>query len=91
MVYIYVHHTVEDYGKWKAAFDAHAPLRKAGGSTENINILRNADDPNDLTVLIGWSDLQKARAFSQSPELRAAMAQAGVTSQPTVRFLEAAA
>lgn len=91
MIYIHVQHAVEDYGRWKLGFDANAPLRKAGGSTEEVYIMRNVDDPNEVTVILGWSDIEKARAFTQSSELREAMAKAGVTSQPTVRFLEAAA
>ena len=33
MIYIYVHHTVEDYAAWREGFDAHDSARKAAGAT----------------------------------------------------------
>jgi len=88
MTYIYVRHSVEDYAKWREGFDNHAPARQAGGATDEAYIMRNVDDPNDLTVILGWNDLEKARAFSQSASLKEAMQDAGVTGAPEVRFLE---
>ena len=90
MTYIYVRHHVEDYGKWKEAFDNHAPARQAGGVTDEAYVMRNVDDPNEITVILGWSDLDKARAFTQSASLKEAMQNAGVTGPPEIRFLEAA-
>jgi heme-degrading monooxygenase HmoA len=51
-------------------------------------VLRDLDDPNDVTVMLGWSDLEKARSFIQSASLKDAMQSAGVTSPPEIRFLE---
>jgi hypothetical protein len=51
--------------------------------------MRNVDDPKDVTVILGWSDLEKARAFTQSVSLKEAMQKAGVTGPPEIRFLEA--
>jgi quinol monooxygenase YgiN len=52
-------------------------------------VLRDVDDPNDITVILGWRDLEQARAFSRSVSLQAAMQKAGVTGPPEIRFLEA--
>ena len=90
MVYIQVQHTVEDYARWKEGFDTHAAARQAGGATDEVYIMRNVDNLNELTVILGWSDLEKARAFTQSASLKEAMQKAGVTGPPEVRFLEAA-
>jgi heme-degrading monooxygenase HmoA len=90
MVYIYVRHRVKDYAMWREGFDTHAAARQAGGATNEVYVMRNADDPNDLTIILGWSDLEKARAFTQSASLKEAMRKAGVTGAPEVRFLEAA-
>jgi heme-degrading monooxygenase HmoA len=90
MTYIYVRHNVEDYAKWREGFDTHAAARQAGGATDEAYIMRNVDDPNEITVVLGWSDLEKARAFTQSASLKEAMEKAGVTGPPDVRFLEAA-
>ena len=91
MVYLYVRHRVEDYASWREGFDNHAPARQAGGATDETYVMRNVDDPNDITIILGWSDLEQARAFSQSASLKEAMQKAGVTGPPEVRFLEAAA
>jgi heme-degrading monooxygenase HmoA len=90
MAYILVQQSVEDYEKWKALFDGDGPIRQAGGSKGGI-VLRNADDPNHITVLLEWDSLENARAFVSSDELRERMQRAGVTSSPDVYFLDEAA
>jgi hypothetical protein len=67
-----------------------ASARQAGGVTDEAYVMRNVDDPNDITVVLGWSDLEKARAFSQPASLKEAMQKAGVIGPPEVRFWEAA-
>jgi heme-degrading monooxygenase HmoA len=90
MVYLYVRQSVEDYVRWREIYDNHAPARQAGGAIDETYVMRNVEDPNDVTVILGWSDLEKARAFSQSASLKEAMQKAGVTGPPEIRFLEAA-
>jgi heme-degrading monooxygenase HmoA len=90
MTYIYVRHNVEDYAKWKEGFDTHAAARQAAGATDEAYVMRNVDDPNEITSILGWSDLEKAKAFTQSASLKEAMQKAGVTGPPEVRFLETA-
>ena len=90
MAYIYVRHRVENYARWREGFDTHAAARQAGGATDEVYVMRNVDDPNDLTIILGWSDLENARAFTQSASLKESMQKAGVTGQPEIRFLEAA-
>jgi len=87
MVYLLVSHKVKDYAKWKPAFDEHGDFRKANGS-KGGRIFRSTEDPNRLTVLFEWESADKAREFAQSPELRAAMEEAGVIGQPDASFLE---
>jgi quinol monooxygenase YgiN len=89
MVYVHVRHNVEDYSRWREGFDNHASVRRAGGATEETYVMRSVDDPNALTVIMGWTDLEKAKAFTQSAALKNAMEKAGVTGPPEVRFLEA--
>ena len=88
MVYIYVRHSVEDYARWREGYDNHAPARQAGGAIDEACVVRNVDDPNDITIILRWSDLGKARAFTRSASLKEAMQKAGVTGPPEVRFLE---
>ncbi|NKQ36002.1 MAG: cyclase [Chloroflexi bacterium] len=88
MIYIYVRNKVEEYAKWREGFDKHAAARQAGGATDEVYVMRNVDNPNDITVILGWSNLQKARLFIQSASLKEAMQKAGVTGPPEIRFLE---
>jgi heme-degrading monooxygenase HmoA len=80
---------IEDYDKWKAVFDEQGATRQAAGSKGGF-VLRNADDPNQITVLLEWDNLENARAFAGSDDLREAMQRAGVTGQPNVYFLDEA-
>jgi heme-degrading monooxygenase HmoA len=89
MACILVQHCVEDYDKWKAVFDGQKALRQAAGS-KGGTVFRNADDANQITVLLEWDDLDSARAFTGSDDLREAMQRAGVTGRPDIRFLDEA-
>jgi heme-degrading monooxygenase HmoA len=87
MAYLLVQQSVEDKNKWKAVFDEHGADRKAAGSKGGL-VFRNANDPNQVTVLLEWDSLEHARAFAGSDELREAMQKAGVTGPPNVSFLD---
>ena len=87
MPYLLVRHKVTDYEKWKSAFDAHSITRQANGSRGG-QLFRNVTDPNELVVLLEWHDLEKARQFSQSEELRAKLQEVGVLGPPDFYFLE---
>jgi heme-degrading monooxygenase HmoA len=90
MTYIHVRQSVEDYAKWKEGFDNHAAARQASGATDEVYVMHNVDDPNEITVILGWNDVAKAREFTQSASLKEAMQKAGVTGIPEIRFLETA-
>lgn len=90
MIYLYFRQIVEDYARWKEGFDNHAAARQAGGATGETYVMRNVDDPNDITVVLGWSDLATAIAFTRSISLQEAIQKTGVIGTPEIRFLEAA-
>ncbi len=87
MTYLLVRAKFEDFAKWKPIFDEHGPTRKASGSKGGY-LFRNANDPNELIVLFEWDNLEKARQFAQSDDLRERMQQAGLMDRPDVYFLE---
>jgi heme-degrading monooxygenase HmoA len=88
MPYLLVRHKVEDYERWKPVFDHdHGATRKRSGSQGGW-ILRNADDPNELVILLEWDRSENARRFADADETREGMQRAGVTDQPDVYFLE---
>jgi hypothetical protein len=54
MYVLAINHQVEDYDRWKAVFDALSP-KEGGASFHRIN--RDVDDPNVITVVAGWADV----------------------------------
>jgi len=87
MPWIFVRHKVEDYAKWKSVFDEHGATRKAIGSKGGY-LFRNIDDPNQIVMFIEVDDLEKAREFIQSEDLRESMQRSGVADKPDVYFLD---
>jgi heme-degrading monooxygenase HmoA len=87
MPYVLVRHKVQDYSTWKPLFDENASMRQAGGSKGGY-VFRNADDPNEVLILLEWEDLGKARRFVQSEDVREKMQEAGVLDQPDIYFLD---
>ncbi len=83
---VVVTHEVADYGRWKAAFDAHAPARKAAGIVRH-HINRAADAPNRLSVYLAAENLPALKAFLASEGLKAVMADAGIVGPPAVALL----
>jgi hypothetical protein len=80
---------IEDYAKWKPIFDQHAAVRKANGSKGGV-LFRNADNSNEITVLLEWDNLGNAKKFAQScrEDLIKTMQRAGLIGKPDIYFLE---
>lgn len=75
-----------DFDKWKTVFDENeAPRRAAGILGHHIN--RGEDDPNLVTVYLAVGDVDAARAFTASDDLREKMQQAGVTAPPKATWV----
>lgn len=87
MIHVIIRHKVADYSRWKEAFDAHLNMRKAGGEVTH-RLFLSVDDPRDITIVMDWDGLERARRFAGSDELKQAMQKAGVTGEPEIRFLE---
>jgi heme-degrading monooxygenase HmoA len=90
MAYVLVHHKVEDYNKWKAAYDEHSDFRTQYGS-KGGKVFQSADNPDELFVLLEWNNLDNARNFAKSDDLKKAMQEAGVVGMPDIFFIEEAA
>jgi hypothetical protein len=84
---MFIKHTVADYAKWKSAFDDHEAMRTASGVTGH-SLHRDADDPNVVIIAFRVSDLNRAKEFAASDELRSAMEQAGVQGPPEIWFAD---
>ena len=86
MNYGLVRHKVADFSKWKPVYDAHLPARQKAGMKEKY-LLRNIDAPNEVVIFFELEDVQKAREFSNSSDLREAMQKAGVVDKPDIYLL----
>ena len=87
MVHVLIRHKVADFAKWKPIYDAHSSARQNAGLREEY-LLRNVDDPNEVILLFSAEDLEKAKTFAASDDLRQAMQKAGVSDKPDVYFLK---
>jgi hypothetical protein len=83
MVRMFVRHHVEEYDRWRRVFDDFADMQEKLGVRAKA-VYQSADDPDDVTVTHDFDDADTARAFTDSDELRIAMADAGVASEPQI-------
>lgn len=90
MATVLIKHPVQDYEKWKTAFDDFVSARKAAGE-KSYHIYRTIRDQNKVVVVFEWDSVDNALAFLQSQDLKAAMQQAGVSGQPDITVMESAA
>ena len=86
MPYVLVRHKVADFAKWKPVYDAHVTDREKAGLKEE-HLLRNSDDPNEVILLFKAANIQQAKEFAASPDLRERMQKGGVIDQPDIYFL----
>jgi len=87
MNHLFIRHKVADFSAWKAVYDSHADSRASAGLTE-LHLLTSIDNPNEVVILFSVADLNKAKAFAASDDLRAVMQKAGVIDKPDVYFLK---
>ena len=85
MVTMFAKHQVNDYGKWKRAYDDFASVRKAKGVV-GASVHRDATDANLVVVTHQFKDIGAATAFAKSEELKSVMVNAGVSGQPEIWF-----
>ena len=81
-----IEHKVADYGKWRKAFDAHKSKQQEAGLT-NPRVFSTDGNKQDVTILFDASDEAKAKAFSESENLKKTMQAAGVQGKPKIHLL----
>jgi len=86
MAHMMVEHKVKDYGAWKKVFDGFIETRRSSGE-KNYRIYHPDNDPNSLIAMFEWDNLDNARKFAASNDLKDAMGKAGVIEQPHIYFL----
>ena len=78
-------HNVADFDAWLGGYDAADAIRTSAGIIGHA-ANRSLDDPSLAVVYHQAESFDALRAFLGDADLRAAMEQAGVTSQPEVSF-----
>ena len=86
MAFMLVRSKVRDFKTWKPAYDAHQSARAAAGLTEKY-LFHNADNPNEIVILFEAQDLDRAKTFAASADLRERMQESGVVDKPDIYFL----
>ena len=81
-----ISHEVKDYDAWKKGFDDNAPARDAGGFELGF-VGRDETRPNLVHAGFRVPSVEAAKAFLANPELKAAMAAAGVIGAPDIRIV----
>lgn len=83
---LYIHHKVADYPKWREAFDAHKSKQLEAGLT-NPRVYFTDGDNRNVSILFDASDEAKAKAFTESKDLKNTMQAAGVQGKPEMHIL----
>jgi hypothetical protein len=83
---VVLHSGVADFGSWLAAFNSHEDARRAAGILGH-HINRAEGDPNEISVFMALSDLNKAKEFAASDELRERMKASGVIGAPQITYM----
>jgi hypothetical protein len=83
MVRLFVRHKVSDYAAWRKGYDAFDSDRAKLG-VKGHAVYRGVDDGNDVTAWHDFDNLEAAKAFAGSNELKSAMKGAGVVGAPTL-------
>lgn len=85
-----VAHHVKDFDAWLKVYDGEGKDTRAANGLIDRGLARGVDDPNMVYILFAISDLKKAKARINSPELKKLMTDAGVDSPPTINFFKEA-
>ena len=87
MPYLLVRHRVADFDRWYSVFKSHAEAQREAGLSD-LQLLRDAEDPNIIVCLFKVADMDKARAFTQSGDSHQAQKDSGVIGTPEVLLLK---
>ena len=75
-------HEVEDYSKWIVGYE------EKSDPEARISVYVNVDNPNEVTVFEFTKSHEEATAFIQSDEIKSAMDEYGVTTEPVLTLYD---
>ena len=86
---VMIRHKVKDWDAWKKSFDSHKQVRIDAGLTDRV-ISYTVGDNHHVTLVFAVADMDKAKAFMNSQDLKDKMKEAGVDGQPDFFFYKIA-
>ena len=75
-------HEVEDFARW------HVGYEEKSDPDARISVYVNVDNPNEVTVFEFTKSHEEATAFIQSDEIKSAMDEYGVTTEPVLTLYD---
>ena len=81
-----VSYQVADFDAWKAVFDDNEQGRIDHGYLGH-HVNRAEGDPNSLAIYLAVEDVDRAKAYVTSDELKSLIEKAGATSQPEIMWM----
>ena len=84
--YMLIRHKEKNFPEWKRGYVNHLPKRVEAGLTEKY-LLRGDQDPTEVVILFEAQNLNRARAFAESTDLRETMQKVGFVDKPDIYFL----
>jgi hypothetical protein len=87
MSIISINQKIENFDKWKEAFDKHNATRDEYG-INILNVFRGIEDRNKVTVIAEETKPDALKAFMGSEKVQLAMKDAGVLGPPEISIFE---
>jgi hypothetical protein len=87
MVHVILTHEVKDFSVWKKAYDEGEPLRTTFG-IKMTGVYTSVDYPTQVTLVGECASADVVYSFMSQPELKAAMQEAGVISEPDMKVVK---
>jgi hypothetical protein len=85
--FIIVRSDVREYSDWLPLYTAHLPVRAAAGLVDK-QVFQDVEDPNKVTIIFEAEDLDRAKEFIDSAEIKETMQEHGVLGKPDIYFLK---
>jgi len=87
MPYLLVKQKVKNFDNWYAVFKSEAKAQKEAGLHDLI-LMHDIYDPNIILCLFKADDLERARAYTNSPNYAKSLKLLEETNMPEVIFLD---
>ena len=85
MVQVIVRLKVKDFDTWHSLYiSADSKKFRESYGLQRYRIFCAENDPNDITMIYDWNDIERARTFAQSPQLQEMIKRSGVIEGPAV-------